>query len=51
MKLVSKSVVGRMEELIAVSFMLIIFNVNINIKTEILRSIFLFLKILVEKWK
>ena len=51
MKLVSKSVVGGMEELIAVSFMLILFNVNINIKTEILRSIFLFLKILVEKWK
>ena len=51
MKLVSKSVVGGMEELIAVSFMLINFNVNINIKTEILRSIFLFLKILVEKWK
>ena len=51
MKLVSKSVVGGMEELISVSFMLILFNVNINIKTEILRSIFLFLKILVEKWK
>ena len=51
MKLVAKSVVGGMEELIAVSFILILFNVNINIKTEILRSIFLFLKILVEKWK
>ena len=51
MKLVSKSVLGGMRELIVVSFMLILFNVNINIKIEILRSIFLFLKILVEKEK
>ena len=51
MKLVSKLVVGEMEELIAVSFILILFNVNINIKIKIFRSIFLFLKILVEKGK
>ena len=51
MKLVSKSVLGGMGELIVFSFMIILFNVNINIKIEILRSIFLFLKILVEKEK
>ena len=51
MKLGSKLVVGEMEELIAVSFILILFNVNINIKIKIFRSIFLFLKILVEKGK
>ena len=51
MKLVSKPVLGGMEELIVVSFILILFNVNINIRIEILRSIFLFLNILVEKEK
>ena len=51
MKLVSKLLVGGMEQLIAVSFILILFNVNINIKMKIRRSIFLFLKILVEKGK
>ena len=51
MKLVSKLVVGGMEELIAVSFILILFNANINIKIKTFRSIFLFLKILVEKGK
>ena len=50
-KLVSKLVVGGMEQLIEVSFILILFNVNINIKIKIPRSIFLFLKILVEKGK
>ena len=51
MKLVSKSVLGGMEDLIVVSFILILFNVKINITIEILRIIFLFLKILVEKEK
>ena len=49
MKLVPKLVVGGMEEAIAVTFMLILLNVNINVKIKIFRSIFLFLKILVEK--
>ena len=49
MKLVPKLVVGGMEEVIAVTFMLILLNVNINVKIKIFRSIFLFLKILVEK--
>ena len=51
MKLVFKLVVGGMEELSAVSFILILFNVNINIKINIFRGIFLFLKIIVEKGK
>ena len=40
-----------MEELSAVFFILILFNVNINIKINIFRSIFVFLKIIVEKGK
>ena len=44
-----KLVLGGMEELIAVTFMLILLNVNINVKIKVFRSIFLFLKILVEK--
>ena len=48
MKLVFKLVVGGIEELSAVSFILILFNVNINIKINIFRGIFLFLKIIVE---
>ena len=44
-----KLVVGGMEELIAVTFMLILLNVNIHVKIKVFRSIFLFLKILVEK--
>ena len=51
MKLVSKLVVGGMEELIAASSILILFNVSINIKIKIFRSIFLFFNILVEKGK
>ena len=51
MRLVSKFVVDGMEDLIVVSFILIFFNVNIKIKIRIFRSIFLFLKILVEKGK
>ena len=51
MKLVSKLVVGGMEELSVVFFILILFNVNINIKINIFRSIFVFLKIIVEKGK
>ena len=51
MKLVFKLVVGGIEELSAVSFILILFNVNINIKINIFRDIFLFLKIIVEKGK
>ena len=50
-KLVSKFVVDGMEDLIVASFILIFFNVNIKIKIRIFRSIFLFLKILVEKGK
>ena len=44
-----KLVLGGMEELIAVTFMLILLNVNINVKIKVFRSIFLFLKILEEK--
>ena len=51
MRLVSKFVVDGMEDLIVASFILIFFNVNIKIKIRIFRSIFLFLKILVEKGK
>ena len=51
MKSVSKLVMGGMEELIAVSFILMLFNVNININIKIFRSILLFSKILVEKEK
>ena len=49
MKLVPKLVVSGMEELLAVTFMLILLNVNIDVKIKVFRSIFLFLKILVEK--
>ena len=49
MKLVSK--LGGMEEMIVVSFILILFNANIIIKIKIFMNIFLFLKILVEKGK
>ena len=51
MKLVSKLVVGGMEELSAVSFILILFNVKINTEINIFRSIFLFLKTIVGKGK
>ena len=49
MKLVPKLVVSGMEELLAITFMLILLNVNIDVKIKVFRSIFLFLKILVEK--